>query len=157
MTTVPARYVVDTCSFTAIRKNYPQDVFPSVWSKLDEIANAGTIASVENVLKELEVQDDEVLAWAKANQAVFLPLDDAIQKQAKVVLKSHAALLDLRRRRSGADPFVVAAALVHSCVVVTEEKESNSPLRPKIPNVCAAYSIQCIGILEVFRREGLKL
>ena len=157
MTTDPPQYMVDTCSFTAIRKNYPQDVFPSVWGKLDELASTGKIASIENVFKELEVQDDEVLAWAKSHSGIFLPLDDVIQKQAKVILGSHTALVDLRRRRSGADPFVIAAAFVHSCIVVTEEKASGSGTKPKIPDVCTAYKIGCIGILEMFRREGLKL
>ena len=157
MVTDPPQYMVDTCSFTAIRKNYPQDVFPSVWGKLDELADTGKIASIENVFKELEVQDNEVLAWAKSHKGVFLPLDEAIQNQTKVILKSHTGLVDVRRRRSGADPFVIAASIVHSCIVVTEEKANSSATKPKIPDVCNAYQVGCIGVLEMFRREGLKL
>jgi hypothetical protein len=37
-------------------------------------------------------------------------------------------------------------------VVVSQEKLTTSG-RPKIPNVCAAYDIPCIDILELFRRE----
>lgn len=105
-------------------------VFPSAWKKLDELAAEEIVISSELVLFELESQDDYVTVWAKAHSPNFLPLDTAVQLQAKEILKSHKNLVDLKRRKSSADPFIIALAMTSACTVVTEEKPSGGP--PKI-------------------------
>ena len=151
------KYTIDTCSLTAMRRVYPEDVFPSAWRKLSGLAESGVLVSLELVLNELEAQDDVVFQWAENYRAVFHPLDEAVQREARRVLSTHQNLLDLKRRKSGADPFVVAHAIVNRCAVVTEEKPSGGPHKSKIPDVCKAYHVECITILEMFRKEGLRL
>jgi hypothetical protein len=73
------------------------------------------------------------------------------------ILAAHPNLVDLRRRKSEADPFVIGCVIVHDCGVVTEEKKSGGPDRPKIPNVCDARGIEWFGVLEMLRREALRL
>ena len=152
-----AKYVIDTSSLTTMRRVYPIDVFPGVWNKLDELAQNGTVISVDPVLRELEVQDDVVTAWARRHEAAFVPLDDAIQQEATRILAAHPGLVDLKQRKGGADPFVIACAFVNSCIVVTEENKTLGFGRVKIPNVCDALNIRCIRLLEMLRHEGLKL
>jgi hypothetical protein len=155
--TVPAKYTIDTCSRTTKRRVYPLDVFPSAWAKLDTLAADGTLISTEQVLEELKAEDDEVFAWARKFRGIFLPLDDNVQVTARKVLETHSNLIDLKRRKSGADPFVVATAIGNACSVVSEEKPSGGPQRSKIPDVCGYYKIECINLLEMLRRERLKL
>ena len=155
--TASARYVVDTCSFTEMKRRYPRDVFPSAWDKLEALAEAGVFVSLDEVLDELSFEDDEVLAWAVEHGSVFLPLDDDIQLAAKEILKSFPKLLNMKKKKSSADAFVVGAAKAYGYTVVTEEKPSGGPDRPKIPDVCRAIAVQCIGVLEMLRREGLRL
>ncbi len=150
------RYVIDTCSLTKMRHTYPRDVFPAAWTMLTDLAEQSLMISVEDVLEELAVFDDEILQWAREQGHIFLPLSENIQSHAIRILTSHSALLDLKKNKSSADPFIIAAAIEHSCTVVTEEKASNSPNRYKIPDVCDAYNVDCISILEMFRREDLK-
>ena len=138
-----------------MRHTYPRDVFPTAWVTLTDLAKQGLMISVEDVLEELSLFDDEILQWAKEQGHIFLPLSENIQARAVQILTSHAGLLDLRKNKSSADPFVIATALEHSCTVVTEEKPSNSPIRHKIPDVCDAYGVDCITILDMLRREGL--
>ena len=151
------KYAVDTCSFTALTRIYPSDVFPAVWKKIDQLIQNRIICSSEEVYLEIIAQDDDLAKWIKSKRKLFLPIDRPIQIKVKQILSTHPTLLDLKKSKSGADPFLIAVALIHECSVVTEEKPSGGPHKSKIPDVCKAYSIECIGILEMLRREGLKL
>jgi len=151
------KYAIDTCSLTELRRTYPKDVFPGVWDKVGELAETGTLISIENVYEELKVQDDEVLEWADEHSEIFKPLDEQIQIETREILEEHPNLIDLKRRKSGADPFLIATAMVFSCSVVTEEKPSGGPNRSKIPDVCRANGIGCIRLLEMLRAEQLCL
>jgi len=157
MNAAPPGYVIDTCSLTALRRVYPEDVFPGVWDKLDKIAESGLLISTEEVYEELKVQEDVVFQWAKNHSTIFQPLDEITQREVKNILARHPDLIDLKKKKSSADPFLIACAKVNSCAVVTEERSSGAALRPKIPDVCRYERIVCISLLELFRREGLKL
>jgi hypothetical protein len=136
-----------------MRRVYPRDIFPTVWDLMSQWADAGIIWSIELVYDELEVQDDEVLDWAKKRKEIFVPLDEQIQNHASRVLAKWPNLIDLKKRKSGADPFVIGHALQHKTAVVTEEK----PVGPgakhvKIPNARRDFSVNCINLLELLRQ-----
>jgi len=85
-----------------------------------------------------------------------------LRKYKETTLRPHAfisttgiaeKLIDTRKNRSGADPFVIALAKVEGCGVVTGEKPTNHPERPKIPDVCRAIGIPCINILQLCREQ----
>ena len=153
----PLKYVIDTCSFTALQRVYPIDVFPGVWNLVEKLAENGIIGSVDDVMEELKLQDDFLYRWAKNHKNIFLPLDAEIQTQATTILSTHEKLVDLKKRKSGADPFIIAMAVVKSTTLVTEEKPSGGPQKVKIPDVCKAYRVPCITILDLLRTEGLIL
>lgn len=47
----------------------------------------------------------------------------------------------------GADPWIIAHAMCDGGIVVSHESRlDKSALRPKIPNVCHAFGIGCIGL-----------
>jgi hypothetical protein len=121
------------------------------------LVNDGVIGSIEDVFEEIKLQDDALSKWALKRKEMFLPLDDKIQNQASVVLESHTNLVDLKKRKSGADPFIIAAAIVCSSTVVTEEKPSGGPQKVKIPDVCKSYRVPCVTLLDLLRAEGLRL
>jgi hypothetical protein len=95
--------------------------------------------------------------WAQKFVHIFIPLDEPIQTKVRQILKTHKTLLDLKKIRSEADPFVVASAILNGCTVVTEEKPSGGPNKSKIPDVCKAYGVECVPVIEMLRMEGLKL
>lgn len=150
------KYVIDTCSLTKMRHTYPRDVFPAAWDLLAELAQEGSLISVEDVHEELSLYDDEILKWANSHASIFSPLTSSIQNLAVQILTSHPKILDLKKNKSSADPFIIATAIENSCAVVSEEHFSNSPIKLKIPNVCSDLGIECFPILEMFRREGLR-
>src|SRR5438045_8555469 len=98
MASLFGKYMVDTCSFTGLQRTYPRDVFPGAWGLFDSLARNGVLLSVEDVLEELLAQDDEAYRWAKKNKTIFLPLDEAIQREARRVRAAHRTVLDLQQR-----------------------------------------------------------
>lgn len=136
------------------RRYYPPDVFPGVWDRLDELIHDGSLRATEEVLVELERKDDEVHAWARKREQLFVPIDDRIQDMVTEILAIHERLLDTRSGRSAADPFVIALAEVENCAVVTGERATNSAERPNIPDVCVARGVRAISLLQLLREEG---
>jgi hypothetical protein len=157
MNSIP-KYVVDTCSFTALRRIYPPDVFPGAWQAVSEMAECGRIISSAEVLIELEDQEDIVTDWARNYRQIFIPLLTEIQQKAVEILGKFPNLLDLNNQKSNADPFVIATAIINGCVIVTEEEPTGGGAKLiKIPNVCKAVGIQCIHLLDMLRAEQVRL
>ncbi|HET6880207.1 MAG TPA: DUF4411 family protein [Pirellulales bacterium] len=83
------------------------------------MAKAGRIGRIEHYhfhrrgSRRVAGRGDEVSKWAKQYAAIFLPLDTDIQTEATKILDNHPTLVGLRKAKSGADPFVIAAAIVH--------------------------------------------
>lgn len=148
------KYSIDTSSILeGWRRHYPPDVFPGLWDQLDALIADGHLRSTEEVLHELERKDDELFEWAKARPAFFVDIDDVIQRSVQKLLAKYKKLLDTRKNRSGADPFVIALAGVNSCSVVSNELRTGSLNRPNIPDVCADMGIRCITLLELIREQ----
>ncbi len=149
------KYSVDT---SAILNNwhryYPPDVFPALWSRLDELIEAGMLIATEEVLRELQRQSDEVYAWATKRKGMFQPLDGKIQIVVRDILHGFPRLVDTRKHRSGADPFVIALARVENGGVITGEQPSGVLDKPHIPDVCSALSIPCMNLLDLIRMQG---
>ena len=105
------------------------------------------------MLLELERQDDDVFAWAKRH-VTFVQLEDEIQSSATEILARFPQLVNTRRSRSVADPFVIALARVKELTVVTAERASGSPQKPRIPDVCADVGVRCVPLLGMFKELG---
>ena len=69
------------------------------------------------------------------------------------ILGKYERLLDTRKNRSGADPFVIALAVVERCAVLTEEGQSGTLAKPNIPDVCADMGIRCIDMVGLIREQ----
>jgi hypothetical protein len=132
---------------------YSPEVFPSLWKQMEAAAADGTIRAVQDVLLELEKQDDDVCAWAKEH-ITFVALEDQIQTVAIQILAQFPQLVNPRRSRSVADPFVIALAQVQGLTVVTAERASGSVQKPRMPDVCAGLGVKCIPLLGMFKELG---
>ncbi len=145
-------YCVDTSAWLdGWSRDYPPDVFPSLWDKLAECVASGVLRCSEEVYVELEKKDDGLHDWLKLRKEVLVSIDEDIQRLALELLKAHPRLVDTHRNRSQADPFVIATAEHLKAVVVTGEKPRGKLDIPKIPDVCEARDIRCITFLEMLR------
>ncbi len=156
MATAPKRYTIDSSSLIqGWRVLYPPDVFPPVWEKLEQLVSDDVLVASEEVLIELERKEDGLHTWAKRLGKMFVPHDADVQKAVRDVLKNHRFLLNTRKNRSGADPFVIAVGLTRKCDVVTQEGRSENPTkRPHIPDVCHAYGLRYLSLLDLLREQG---
>ena len=127
---------------------------PALWDGLDNLIQSGDLRATEEVLYELERKDDDVFEWARSRNDFFVEIDIAIQIAVQAILSNHRKLLDTRKSRSGADPFVIALAQLNGATVVTNERMTGSLDRPNIPDVCAALRIRCINIIGLIREQG---
>ena len=148
-------YCIDTSSIMdAWSRWYPQKLFPSLWSRWDDLIEEGRLLSSEEVLREIERKEDALFEWVKEREHMFIPLGDDIQSATQLILAEFPKLVDSRTGKSFADPFVIATAQVTGATVVTGERHEGSPTRPKIPNVCSDLGIPWMGTVQLIEAEG---
>jgi Domain of unknown function (DUF4411) len=93
-------YVIDTSALLdGWARHYPPDVFPSLWSLIEEMIKVGELLSPDEVLAELSQKDDAVHEWAKTNSAMFVPLDEDIQRATQEILDQFPRLVGAMKDR----------------------------------------------------------
>lgn len=146
------KYSIDTSAILyGWIRHYPPDVFPPLWEKLEEMVVNNLLKATEEVREELVKKEDAAYKWAKSIKDFFVPIDLDIQFKVKDILDKFDRLIDTRKNRSAADPFVIALALVENATVITAEKPTGKLDRPNIPDVCRYYKVPCISLLELIR------
>lgn len=151
-------YSLDTSALiAAFHERYPIDNFPSLWYKIEELIKNGRLKMSQIVFDEA-MRDTDIKQWCDKYQ--LKPdfqevIDESVQGKVSEVLSEFPRLVDDRTGKSGADPWVIALALtIENCVVVTEENPTHSRNRPKIPDACAHFNLQCIKVVDLIKREN---
>ena len=148
------KYSIDTSAFLhAFVRNYPPDIFPSLWNHIECAIENEIICATEEVFVELEKKDDDAFRWAANHRSMFIDIDEVIQEEVIRILDTFPRLVDTRKHRSSADPFVIALASILRCTVVTEEQQTGNSIKPKIPDVCNKLGIRCIKTLDMIREQ----
>jgi hypothetical protein len=153
---MPRVYCLDTSALIyAMNERYPPKHFPSLWEKVDALIEEGRLISSEEVYKELEKKDDEAHEWCKKRKPIFVPLDDVVMEKTKEILAVAQRLVDTKRQRQQADPFVIAQAAVAGATVLTNENHrTGSTKAPRIPDVCDMLHVDCFTFLDLIQEEG---
>jgi len=139
------RYRVDTSGWLdGWQRNYPPDVFPTLWRRVEIVIESGDIFSSEEVYVELQKKDDEIHDWMKARKEMLVPLTESIQTLASELLSEFP------------DPFVIATAIDKNATVVTGEPITGNLSKPRIPDVCNVRGVRCINFLQMIRELELK-
>ncbi|MCF8298718.1 MAG: DUF4411 family protein [Saprospiraceae bacterium] len=162
-----AVYVVDSNFFIeAHRINYPLDIATGFWFKVQQLANAGKIISIDKVKAELYDKNDALEAWCKANlpHNFFKTTKDVMGEYGRITTwamsrSSHYKPNALNEFLSAdeADAFVIAYCLADSLnrIVVTQEiSEPNRRNKIKIPDCCMALRVNYKNTIEMFRVLG---
>ena len=149
-------YCVDTSGWLdGWQRNYPPDVFPTLWTKVEEVVAGGEVFSSEEVYVELQKKDDEIHDWIQARKEMLVPLTEEIQTIASHLLLEFPRLVDTLRNRSKADPFVIATAIDRKATVVTGEPVTGNMNKPRVPDVCNVKGVRCITFLQMIRELKL--
>lgn len=151
------RFCLDTSAFiNPWRRMWPLDLAPRFWDDLAALAAGGRLVVSEEVREELDRKDDELAAWARAHVPEWHPLTDEVQTVVTEIMGRWGRLVDSKRYRSGADPFVVATARVTGTTVVTDEGPGDEKTI-RIPYVCGQLGVPCLGLLDFVRTAKLRL
>ncbi len=155
----PPIYSIDSSALIhGWQRVYRPKNFGFVWDRLDLLIEEGRLRASVEVLNELEKKDDELYAWCKdRREALFVEIDDSCQTQVGYIMGTYPRLVDTVKGRSGGDPFVIAlAATTNPPMTVVTEEHPGKKDSPKIPDVCLAEGIPCIGLADMIEQEDWK-
>jgi hypothetical protein len=154
---MPRIYSIDTSALVhAWQRDYPPDVFPSVWEKLDELATSDRLISCDEALLELERGGDDLHEWAVDRPHIFRTPDQSVQTVVSDIVNRWPEVVP-EESHDGvwADPYIIAFAVVQSGTVITGEiRVGQNARRPHIPNVCEALNVPWSNLLGLLRYEG---
>lgn len=95
-------YCIDTSSLINL-KNFPRDIFPTIWEKIDGLVNEEQLISPTEVHREITQVKDGVYKWCTKHKKIFVDPD---QSQAKALPKVKAQYdkhhWDVRIQKPGA-------------------------------------------------------
>ena len=152
-------YSIDTSALVhGWSRAYPPilPMFVPVWERLSELVAEARLRASCEVLREIERRDDALKEWCDEHPDLFLEIDgDPIQEAVSALLGKYPRLVDTRKGRSGADPFVIALAQIHNpqLTVVTEERGGTGD-KPHIPYVCQEEDLRCIDLLALITEQS---
>ena len=89
-----AKYVFDSNIFINLQRRQPIDVFPSLWEKIGELMDNGTIISSREVYDEIMIGGDDLEKLATKRKECFLLPDVPVQQEVRTILFSHRGLLE---------------------------------------------------------------
>lgn len=148
-------YSFDTSAILNGRRDlFRPAVFVGLWTRIEDEIARGDIRAVDEVQRELSKRDDDAKQWADRQPDLFCPLSQQIQDGARQVLSLYPNLVRQGGKRSGADPFVIALALVTKGTVVSEETASGNLSKPRIPDVCSDLGVPCVTLMGYIEAQG---
>jgi len=149
-------FCVDTSAWLdGWNRDYPRDVFPTLWQNIEERVAANEIIASDEVYVELQKKDDDLHDWIKQRKSMLVAANEAIQRRVAQILVSYPRLVDTLKGRSQADPFVIATAIETNSGVVTGES-AGTATKLRIPYVCQQLGVRCIAFLDMIRELKLK-
>ncbi|WP_223577866.1 DUF4411 family protein [Sphingobacterium sp. GVS05A] len=162
------QYILDTNFFVqAHRMHYPFDVFPSFWSKIQELAVNGIIVSIDKVKHELGHNKDMLTDWVSNN------LPDNFFQPSQVCIEAYSRIANWAFSKSGhykqaalnefldadeADAWLVAYALtdVNNRILITHEvSQPEAKSRIKIPEPCNEFGVSFKNTIAMMREIGV--
>lgn len=157
-----ARYCIDTnviVSFLSESDSeyYGADIFPDHWALIERLITSGDIVAPRRVEHELlghANQHAKIGTWLARNDHMFRDLDTSADLLfAKRVVNAYSAYA--RNMNYLGDLEVIALAGARGLAVITLEvpHQQSGARRPKIPNVCDAFDVQCLSVPGFLRKE----
>lgn len=146
---------LDTSALINLRDRYPFRVFGVLWAEMDKLATDECLSAPREVLDELSIYDDDIYGWAKAHSMIFKDLDDAQVEAVRTILRDHPLILEERKEKFDADPFVIAYAQVTGAKLVHMERyKTKKESRPHIPDVCEIVGVPHTDLVGFFDEVG---
>ncbi len=157
------KYLLDSNIFIqAHRMYYPFDVVPSFWATLVELSKAGHILSIDKVKKEIcDISTpDELALWClnKVDENFFQDSSSCVDIYSEIAIWIYSNQHFMQSAKDEflatdlADPWLIAYAKKHDCIIVTHEvSQPTRKNRIKIPEPCIHFNVRYISPIQMFR------
>lgn len=137
----------------AWQKYYSPNYCQSYWDVLNDLGNQGIIFIPEMVYEEITRTDDDLSEWLKSSMIEVKTIDAEVTKCLKNIYSAdsnHKHMVDSKKGRSLADPWVIAHAMKEQATVVTKEEKITAinSNKIKIPNVYDKMNVRWINDFE---------
>lgn len=149
-------YVFDTNVFISLGNYYPSR-FPTIWGRINDLVDDGTLWSVREVRREIETNCPfpYIAQWVQGHRHIFMIPTETELIIVRDVFRSEQYRGLVRRQNiirglPVADPFIVAAGKFYEALVVTQESLLTGAAR--IPTLCQELEVRCTD-LEGFLEE----
>lgn len=149
------KHTLDANILIALSRNYPRDIFPSIWFKMEAAISAGAVCICETIQEEISRGGDDLEQWSKSQGGFICPTSEAEVAIVAQIAQSHPDWV--QGQRNAGDPFLIAHAKTEKSQIVTDEKRkgSNTPDRnQRIPNIADEHNVQCIKFFDFVRFNG---
>lgn len=162
------KYVLDANVFIeAHRRYYSFDIAPGFWNQLLHLANNDQICSIDKVLNELTISNDELCKWAENEFHPFF-----LNTQTTKTLESYQTIVTWAQKQSqykqtakddfmqsdNADAWLLAFAKANNFQIVTQEVyNENARKNIPIPNVCEAFQLDYLNTFDLLKELKVTL
>jgi hypothetical protein len=156
-------FLLDTNTLIQAKNDYYAfGLCPGFWDWLATANAAGTVYSIEPVLREIRDGNDDLTSWANDQPPeFFLSVDTATAAKLPHVIQ-WVQSVDFREEAkreflARADPILIAYALAHGCSLVTHEVHIQGEKRKvKIPTVCRGLGVDCVRTFQMLSSENVR-
>lgn len=155
------RYCLDTSSYIELKNKYPRDVFESLWEIFEDFINDNKMKSPQLVFDELLEGDsqEDIVKFIKIHKGLLLQeFCEEIDNTNQYLTKKYPEFVekDTNQVKNNADLFVISTAKVNNLIVITEERRKEKS-KKRIPNICDLEGIECMSLLDMIKREKIKI
>lgn len=154
-----ADYCIDASAIIAAwQKDYPKDVFPSLWPQLAE--HRTDMVLIKPIYDEIKPITNPLRVWMVDNGFDSIDIDGEVEELSLLLEKDY----QVREESKGAsrnDIKLIAYAKMNNKIVVTDEEEQpQKPIKKykyKIPLICDEQETECINFIEMIRRFRIRI
>ncbi|MCU8010459.1 DUF4411 family protein [Shewanella sp. SM87] len=151
------KYLLDSNTFIEAKgRYYGMAICPAYWAWLLKAYEKGQVCSIEFVKEELIHYGDDLSDWVKAHKHIFFSESDAATQKAFVEVVNIVYSMSQMNAGtheeflSGADPWLIAKAMVLGATIVTHERY-DVMIKKKIliPNICERVGVKYLNTFDM--------
>ncbi len=155
-------YSIDTSALIDWWEDYPPDIFLGLLPLMEKLVSEGRLRAVRPIRDEIQDSTEEktLAKWCQAQSGFYVHEREEVQKAVTKIMTQFQTPKKTKGI-SGADPFVIAQALLGGDMwhVVSSENPANGNAHknPNIPFVCKEISVDHLRFVDMLRKEGWQL
>lgn len=156
------KYVIDTNVVVSFMRHsddefYGSDVFKPQWECMESLISKGVIIAPKKVEEELKkwcVDILELTNWLKRNSSMFMEVTTEQLLKTKPIVGKYSVYGNTENYLGDLMVMSLASSLDIAVITLEGKKATNSQRRPKIPNVCEEFGVDCYTVSSFLRNEG---